>query len=155
VLRYLFPGESGHLIFTKEVIDCFIKHRQLGPLSREFGGQLFARFVDTDVIIERVTGLRKGDKRGRFHFLPSRKAEQNEINCMFKEELHYIGDWHTHPQNKPLPSQQDISSMENAFLHSHHELKAFIMVIIGRDNPPDGIWVSNHCNRGYERMILE
>ena len=152
MLRYSFPNDWGTLVLTDDVLDFFKRHKQTGFCSKEFGGQLFARFNGKDIVVERATGLRKNDKRGRFYFFPSRKSEQKEIDSMFEDDLHFIGDWHTHPQNKPLPSHDDLVSMVDAFTLSNHELQAFIMVIIGRNDFPDGIWVSIHSGSEYHSL---
>lgn len=154
MLRYLLPNDWGVLVFTDDVLDFFKKHKQTGICSKEYGGQLFARFDGDEIIVEHVTGLRGGDKRGRFYFFPLRKSEQKEIDEMFESKFHFIGDWHTHPQNIPLPSHDDLASMEDAFTNSKHELQAFVMVIIGKDDFPGGIWVSIHSRNEYKRVEL-
>jgi len=154
VLCYAFPNGWGTLVFTDDVLDFFDTHKQIGFCSKEFGGQLFARFNGKEIVVEQATGLRKNDKRGRFYFLPSRKSEQKEIDSVFEDGLHFIGDWHTHPQNNPLPSQDDLTSMGDAFKHSKHELQGFVMVIVGRNDFPGGIWVSTHTGDGYSQLEL-
>lgn len=57
------------ITFENEVLELFEKHKQLSEKSLEAGGQLFARFNKKEVIISKATGLRDGDKRGRFSFL--------------------------------------------------------------------------------------
>lgn len=140
------------IILTNEVLEHFNQHRQIGANSKELGGQLFAKFEEERIVIAKATGPRATDKRGRFSFTPSRKAEQREINNMFSEGLHYVGDWHTHPEKKPSPSRTDINSMSECFLKSKHELDSFILIIVGQKSPPDGIWLSLHKAHKYETL---
>ncbi|MBT3028022.1 MAG: Mov34/MPN/PAD-1 family protein [Candidatus Thiodiazotropha sp. (ex Ctena orbiculata)] len=120
-------------------------HRQIGHKEQEAGGQLFARIDGAEIIIEKATGPRKSDRRSRYSFFPSRMAERREINKLFKTGLHYVGDWHTHPQPRPAPSRTDIQSFQEMFRRSRHQLKSFVMIIIGSDPGVDGLFVAL-CN---------
>ena len=139
-------GKSGQrLIFTRSVLDHFRKHRQDGPRKREAGGQIFARFRLPDILLQEVTGPRARDRRTRVSYWPDKVSEQREINSRHRRGLHFIGDWHTHPQDIPSPSRVDISSIQDAFLKSSHTLNGFILVIVGRCPIPTGLCVSL-CN---------
>ena len=152
MISYKILSTEKHIILTNEVLEHFSRYRQIGMNSKETGGQLFAKLEEKRIIVEKATGPRTIDKRGRFHFIPTRKAEQREINNMFSYGLHYVGDWHTHPEKRPSPSRTDISSMSECFQKSKHELDAFILIIVGQDNPPGGIWLSLHEARRYETL---
>ena len=140
-----FTNESDiSVTFASEVLELFEQHKQLSEKSLEAGGQLFARFNATDVVISKATGLRNGDKRGRYLFWPNRKKEQNEIKELFGEGYHYVGDWHTHPEPVPTPSNTDLVNILECYNQSKHDLKYFIMVIVGTAPFPDGLHVSIH-----------
>lgn len=139
-------GKSGQrLVFTRPVLDHFRKHRQDGPRKREAGGQIFARFRLPDIMLQEVTGPRAVDRRTRLSYWPDRASEQREIKSRHKRNLHFIGDWHTHPEDIPKPSGMDISSIQGAFSKSNHSLNGFILVIVGRCPMPTGLYVSL-CN---------
>lgn len=139
-------GKSGQrLVFTKAVLDHFRKHRQDGPRTREAGGQLFARFRLPDILLQEATGPRARDRRTRVSYLPDRASEQTEIYSRHRLGLHFIGDWHTHPEDIPSPSRTDISSIQDAFSKSSHSLSGFVLVIVGRCPIPTGLYVSL-CN---------
>lgn len=136
-------GASGQtLILTDSVLAYFARHRQLTPRSKEAGGQLFARFAGSTVRVERATGPRPSDHRGFTAFVPNRLAERREIKRLFKKDLHYVGDWHTHPEGQPRPSQIDIQNVCDIFQKSRHELANFVMVIVGRDPFVAGLYVA-------------
>lgn len=139
-------GTSGQtLILTDLVLAHFERHRQLTPESKEAGGQLFARF-DGDIIrIERATGPRPSDRRSLMTFVPNRLAERREIKQLLRERLHYVGDWHTHPEPRPRPSRTDIDSFRDMFRKSRHRLESFVMVIVGTAAAPEGLFVGL-CN---------
>ena len=74
---------------------------------------------------------------------------------MFKEGLHFIGEWHTHPQVDPIPSQVDLYSMRDSFLKSKHELEAFVLIIVGTKSPSLSLWISKHNEEGFKRLQHE
>lgn len=144
MLVYPVPDSAQRIIFPPEVLTHFQKHRQLGGHSVEAGGQLFARFEGEQIHVVEATGPCRTDRRSRFSFLPSRKREQTDIASRYRKGLHFIGDWHTHPEDVPRPSSTDIESINDCFRKSKHELSAFVLVIVGRHAPPDGLHVSLH-----------
>lgn len=115
---------------------------------------LFARISPAAILIVEATEPRRSDRRWRFGFWPCTKTQQQIIDARFKTGLHFVGEWHTHPELHPLPSSLDFTSMEKCFLGSKHELKALVMVIVGTASPPSGLWVSLHNQNGYRRLSL-
>ena len=55
--------------------------------------------------------------------------------------LHYVGDWHTHPEPQPRPSGTDTRSFWDMFRKSRHQLAGFVMIIVGTIAPPAGLFV--------------
>ena len=146
-------GHSGQVVvFADPVLAHFDRHRQIRVDSPEAGGQLFARF-DGDIIrIEHASGPRSSDQRGPKVFIPNRIAERHEIRRVFKDGLHYVGDWHTHPEPTPSPSQIDIQSFREMYQNSRHGLASFLMVIVGTSSDENGIYVAL-CNENTPRRL--
>lgn len=44
----------------------------------------------------------------------------------------YFGEWHTHPENKPIPSTVDVSSICNVFYKSKIVINGVFLAIVGR-----------------------
>src|ERR1017187_3362068 len=98
-------GNSGELVvLTDTVLEHFRRHQQQRKRDAEAGGQLFGRIRGTTITIDEATGPRRSDIRSRYSYIPDRKAEQREINERFSSDMHFIGDWHTHPEPIPHPS---------------------------------------------------
>nr|WP_249131351.1 Mov34/MPN/PAD-1 family protein [Bradyrhizobium diazoefficiens] len=138
-----------------QALATFDAHRQRRCYHREAGGQLFARVRDDDWEIVAATGPRSQDRRGRFSFWPHRPSEQEEIFRHHKLGFDYVGDWHTHPEDVPTPSPDDLSSITDVVRRSTHHLPGFLLVIIGRQPFPDGIWASFHSVDGLRSDARE
>lgn len=151
-LCFQLPGDLGTLEFSEEVLAHFDTNKQRKYLSREAGGQLFAVIDKTLTIrVIKATGPRKSDKRTLFGYEPDRNAERAEILSFYGMGLHFIGDWHTHRQSHPKPSPTDEKSIRDVVRSSSHEMPGFILVIVGLENFPEGLYVSFHTREdSYE-----
>ena len=150
-MDYVFQGQA--YLFSSTCVDALSNNRQRNFLGKEIGGQLFARFKEDKIVVEIATVTRGRSRRTKFGFWPDREAERQDIAHIFKEGLHYIGDWHTHPEKHPTPSCTDIHKALEIFNKSRHELNAMLMVIVGQARFPDGLFVGavtalnvNVCN---------
>lgn len=142
MIVYPIGGSGQRLIFSQKVIDHFTAYQQKRCWQREAGGQLFARFDGDEIIIEEATGPRWNDWRTRYTYRPNRSAEQREIEARHVRGLHFVGDWHTHPEQFPTPSDQDVQSMSEMFVKSRHHLKGFVLAIVGLQHFPSGLFAA-------------
>lgn len=154
-LRFVSKRFGTSIRFSSGVVEHFATHRQQGRVKTEIGGQLFAQFERGEVRVVRVTGPNAADKRGWTWFRPNLRKQNVEIQQLFQEGLHFVGDWHTHPEREPTPSSWDTESMKDCFKKSRHQLKAFLMVIVGRADFPSGLRVSLHQSDVAERLVHE
>lgn len=136
-------GTSGqNLVFSPEVLAHFDRYRQRHSWNSEAGGLLFARLSPPTINVVVATGPRRTDKRTRYSYHPDRRAEQREIDSFHKQDLHFVGEWHTHPERYPATSPLDRKSMIEAVGRSRHQLNAFVLTIIGQASFPAGLYVS-------------
>jgi len=136
-------GQSGQsLAFSDGVLKHFNRHRQTRFWQNEAGGLLFARFELPVINIDVATGPRRGDRRSRYSYWPDERAEQREIDDMFSYGLHFVGCWHTHPEDVASPSHTDRRNIADCVRRSHHALNGFIMVIVGRVSLPGCLFVA-------------
>jgi len=152
-LQFRSEDMGSIICLSPEVLQHFHKHRQGSGKTTEVGGQLFAEFLDDRVRIVRATGPNTTDKRGWAWFNPDRRRQNAEIRRLFERGLHFVGDWHTHPEPQPNPSSLDLASMQDCFNKSRHQLKAFVMVIVGQASFPVGLWVGLHGLSAWERLL--
>ena len=146
-------GKSSQILkITFPVLKQLQKHQQKRGDSLEAGGQLFARLSLEEVIIEQATGPRLSDFRARTLYVPDCLTEQPEIDHWHKEGLHYVGDWHTHPEAKPQPSNTDRESIHETFIRSTHSLRGFLLIIVGTAEFPLGLYVA--LNNAEHELVL-
>jgi integrative and conjugative element protein (TIGR02256 family) len=142
-------GDSGQvLVLSDEVLEHFARYRQLRFYQSEAGGQLFATFDEGRIHVVEATGPRRTDTRRRTSYVPDRRAEQREIDARHERGLHYVGDWHTHPEDVPTPSGRDADSISESVKKSTHTLNAFVLVIAGRAEAPQGLSVCLYDRSG-------
>ncbi len=153
-LSFRAPREGFIVRLLPEVVAHFSQHRQIRSRAPEVGGQLFAEFRNGEVIVQKATGPNRSDRHGWAWFVPNQRRQNAEIRQLFDSGLHFIGDWHTHPEARPKPSQLDLDSMADCFRRSKHQLRAFLMAIVGTDSFPEGLWLSLHPREGFERLTV-
>lgn len=153
-LIYISKVISEKIILTQSALNDMLKYQQTKDDDTEAGGQLFAKIQDNSIIICTCTPPHSRSIRNRFRFWRSRSDEQKEIDEHYANDRHYIGDWHTHPEPVPSPSCIDNSTMKDIFLKSKHDLKYFVMIIIGNSTPPDTIWISLHDETNIIKLFL-
>jgi integrative and conjugative element protein (TIGR02256 family) len=154
-IHFRIGDSEQRLVLTAAVLNHIALHQQIGQASPEAGGQLFARFRKNQIRVERATGPRAVDQRSRYGYVPDRFAEQKEIDEMHNRGLHFIGDWHTHPERLPRPSPSDVHSIRQAFKQSKHHLNGFVLLIAGTEVFPHGLFVSLYDSLGEAAVVLD
>lgn len=147
-------GESGQLLHvTDDVLHHFLSFQQKRFFSKEAGGQLFLRSSGVNLYIELATGPRPTDVRSRNRYIPDMAASQAEIDEHYKNGLNFIGNWHTHPEDLPTPSEMDVDTMKECFSTAQKDgFYGFILIIVGRAKFPEGLHVSVHDGKGWHQL---
>jgi integrative and conjugative element protein (TIGR02256 family) len=142
VTSFDIGSSEQRLSFGDAVLAHFDRYRQTRIWHREAGGLLFARLALPTIEVCAITGPRRTDRRGRYSYRPDERAEQREIDEMFGRNLHFVGCWHTHPEDTALPSHVDTRNISDCVRRSEHALNGFVMVIVGRSALPGSLFVS-------------
>ncbi len=159
MLCYTLSSNGPAIILSDSALATFDRFRQLSSRAKEAGGQLFARFDGADTLLLNATPPKWLDRRSRNEFVPNRCTQQREIRNQHALGLHFVGDWHTHPEPIPHPSNEDVFSMIDCFGQSVHDLRAFVLIVVGTEPAPDGLYVtiidgSSGRKIGPERNML-
>ena len=152
-MKYYHPQTGLTIFLSNDVVEVMMKYQQRNGEGAEAGGQLFARFVDGVVHIVFAGEPKRNDRRWWKGFIPCRKSERREISDLYQKGLHFVGDWHTHPEKVPKYSCRDLRSIQDCFCKSKHELSGLLMIIVGYANSHDEairIWFANQ----YECCML-
>jgi integrative and conjugative element protein (TIGR02256 family) len=144
-------GRSSVLI-TEAAVATMLSFRQMKTRDKEAGGQLFAHFDVDDVVIVEATTPTLLDRRSRYNFKPNRLLQRREIRKKHAVGLHFVGDWHTHPEKTASPSGDDLAAMQDCFRRSRHDLTGFILIVVGIAPPPEGWYVAMVTADGLQRL---
>jgi integrative and conjugative element protein (TIGR02256 family) len=149
---YALPDGDHRLIISPEVLQTFTKYRQLEK-DPEAGGLLFGVFrLPEKIIIVEASVPSSADKRWRTLFIPNRVKQRILVASKFRDGLHFVGEWHTHPEPTPEPSNLDLTSSIELFRRSKHELRFFVSVIVGNKTDVLSMWVSIHDGSRHFRL---
>ena len=142
--RYCFNHETLIVECTQEVMDSLKTYKQEnGP---ECGGVLLGRLFPEQnrIIITKIVESR-GAKKSRYNF----RMNVNEMQLIMDREWHesggkvtYLGDWHTHPQQRPKPSYTDRITFRRNYKDSIFDQNMLVYIIVGT-TPSDekAIWL--------------
>lgn len=145
--------------FEDNVLLHFEEYRQMECSDLEAGGQLFIKNINNkkELLICKATGPKKSDARGIRFFDINMRLAKIEIKRYYEKGLYFVGDWHTHPQDEPVPSSLDIESIQDCCTKSEpsrdFKVNFLVMVIVGRADFPDGLSVS--LNYKKKHIILK
>lgn len=154
-IRFSSHIEGPAVVLTERVLATIERFRQKKRGDKEAGGQLFALFDGADTIISVASIPKWLDRRSRYGFHPNRWLQKREICAMHAKGLHFVGDWHTHPEPMPTPSQKDLTGMLDCVRQSEHDLRAFVMIIVGINPPPEGLYVALVQPEGSQQLYAE
>ncbi|MDC9613059.1 ThiF family adenylyltransferase [Xenorhabdus khoisanae] len=107
-----YQSNSGkRFCLPKALHQKLCNYRQQEPTSVESAGLLIGYYNQSgEVLINTFTTPKASDQRTRTTFKLDAQAHQAEIEEAYiasDQLLGYVGTWHTHPQNIPLPSSID------------------------------------------------
>lgn len=151
-LNLNIPESVQKLFICDEVLQVFADARQMSSGDRETGGILFAEISKSEVRIVRATRAEKRASISRVLFRPSLRQKRIAVREAFNDGLHYVGEWHTHPERDPSPSSIDEESMEDSFKRSKHELNYFLMIIVGDRKRKLSLSITMHSEDGLTSL---
>lgn len=139
VQELVLISKSGvKILIEAGALTPTLKYRQLKATSREAGGIVIGEYRGNDLRILSVTKPGELDRRSRYGF--SRKSPHHQEaahKAWLKSDSFqtHIGDWHTHPQDYPLPSSLDYSEWRTKLPQ-----RPMFLIILGRLANWYGIW---------------
>jgi len=120
----------------KTVLDKMNDYIQDVSSKPESGGILMGYVLKENVFaINDISVPSKFDKASRYNFTRSKKNAQMILNKAFKSsngKQIYLGEWHTHPEDYPSPSNLDFKSIKKQFHGNILNSPVIFMLIYGR-----------------------
>jgi integrative and conjugative element protein (TIGR02256 family) len=145
----LFIYKQIKLVIRKEILLEFTEYKQLSYNQNESGGMLIGSILKRGDVIEinDITHPVSGDtatittfKRSDLHNnILKKKWEESSYTKM------YIGEWHTHPQDVPMPSLTDQENWKKLLMKAKTESPILLFIIVGKKS--NKIWVGEKCGK--------
>ncbi|WP_366526634.1 Mov34/MPN/PAD-1 family protein [Aquabacterium sp.] len=98
------------LSFSDAVIAVFQTYVQDRQAGYEAGGILMGTVHGQHMLVSEATQPTPHDRRSRFRFERSTRNHQGMASLRWRKScgtVRYLGDWHTHPEESPIPSNID------------------------------------------------
>lgn len=137
--------DESLVVISSDTANTLLSYRQISDSSTESAGVLIGERRGIHIVIKTLSEPSRWDLRSRFMVDRVSKHHQKDVDNAFKKsngEWHYLGEWHTHPEDVPKPSMTDYSSW-------HKNLKSsdpLILIIVGRTD----FWVGKKINQKIE-----
>lgn len=149
---------TGRVQFKAKVLETMLRYRQTRPKDTEAGGILLGRLIidSDDIVIDHATTPKKRDIRTRTRFIRDQMSHQRIVDRAWRCSLytcHYLGEWHTHPENDPVPSKQDLRNWNRIMAKSVLDYDVLFFVIVGIRTIR--IWEGNVKDRIIHELAFE
>ena len=118
--------------------------RRMAP--KETGGVVMGYKLKETFYITDVVGPGKKAVHDNNSFLPDNNFHEKEIARIYNESgrIHtYLGDWHTHPGQRPYLSARDKKTLRNISAFKPSRLPEPLMIILGASPFQIKAWVYN------------
>lgn len=144
-IRFELP-DNGILQINGEVLKELCTFKQIEQKSTEAGGVLLGRKLQNsnNLVIDEITTPSSKDIRKRFYFKRDKHIHQKVIDERWissNNTENYIGEWHTHAEDNPTPSNVDINDWKRRIKEDQLFLDFLVSIIVGRKQI--GVWLTN------------
>lgn len=127
-----YTDDNGHLVVIMPgVVERLLSYRQISPVSLEAAGVLIGERRENHVVIHAISEPGPGDARTRFTVVrkgPHHQALVNKLHHASGGTMNYLGEWHTHPERFPSPSNTDKTSWQREIMSE----ELMILIIVGQ-----------------------
>lgn len=99
----------------------------------EIGGYLLGKYSEdkkTAIIVKQITALKYSNSPVSFKHIVNEETRDLFFKLFEDEGIHYIGEWHTHPNSNSCYSQTDFNALKKI---AKGDIENPILLIIGFD----------------------
>ena len=150
----LFKGPEGYSAsFAVDAVRTMVETSKAAG-RRETGGILIGRYAASGwhVDVEEATHKPKGSWAGFSWFRRGNSGLAEYLRERWKDDLHYVGEWHFHPRSSPHPSNPDLAAMKRSAADPVYDCPMPLLAILGGD--PLNIWQVSATLIGPDRVPL-
>ena len=136
--KHLFRRIDGSTVsIAAEAAALMWSHAQTDGASLEAGGILLGRLIAEcdDVVVDLALPPSPDDRATRFRFFRARGAANLAIRAHWERSSGtriYLGEWHSHPEDRPTPSCLDLHNWNRILSKSVFEQDSLFFIIVGR-----------------------
>lgn len=128
-------NQGRNLIYIhSQVLNVFLRHVQAEPTDMEGGGLLLGYVRGSHLEIVDATEPTKFDRRFRTLFERMREVHEHIAQKQWSDSnglVRYVGEWHTHPQDHPSPSDTDLTEWKKLAV-KRNDKRPVLGLIVGR-----------------------
>jgi len=142
---------DNHVVVMSDVVRLLQSYCQTHYASTEAGGILIGERRGQHIVVTNISEPGPSDIRTRNRFERKGDHHQQKVDELFEQSdgfLVYLGEWHTHPEDLPLPSYTDIKS----WLTGIQATDPMVLLIVGRKGEWLGIKHGNDIKALKEKM---
>lgn len=131
----LLPRQTGRLIWIAERVLSSMKHEAIARAPLETGGVLLGYWAleSGEPVVTHCVGPGPEAVHKEVSFEPDYAYQSAEIEQLYeisRRTLHYLGDWHSHPNGSGYLSQKDHATFLRIARHKEARAKRPIMVVL-------------------------
>ena len=127
-----FKSKVLNLNISDDVLSVFSDYVQDKKKKNESGGILLGQIKDNTIYLIKASVPNPFDKQSRYSFERNKEIAQIIVDHEFinsSNKTIYIGEWHTHPEDYPTPSDPDKRMIMNQLkLSKYIEPNLFIII---------------------------
>lgn len=126
--------DEGRFQLGTEVLNHLLSFIQDSPGKPEAGGILLGRHIldSQDIIVDLATQPLPGDRRTFLSFFRAKPSHQNIIDQVWRDSggtCTYLGEWHTHPEQQPTPSNFDLENWQKKLKEDKYSAPIFFVIV--------------------------
>lgn len=142
------------------IITQLTAYRQKTSRQPESLGLLVGLVWENAFWVKKITTPTPFDKLSRFLCIRTQKsADYNfkllkKINKQSNHQWHYLGEWHTHPEIHPKPSQTDLDGWDKLLQNSYYDKNIHLFWICSSETHIND-WLSIRINNVFSKLVLK
>jgi integrative and conjugative element protein (TIGR02256 family) len=138
---------DGLILIEASVIDFVERYAQRSIASTEAGGILLGHRKGKHLHVVCATEPSTADRRSRFRFQREIEPHQTIATQAWRQsgqKMDYLGEWHSHPESNPHPSNIDLTEWKKI---TSRASECLVFLIVGNANEH---WLGT----GRDRTVL-